>query len=1362
MPSVSHRAPVTCVLATLVAGLAVGPAAAQDHKLKFDEALIPRFNIPYMSKPPKIDGRIDPDEWRDSVKIMGVVRTGGKDFRDRPIAFRVAWDEKHVYLATRSDILPGHRLYKSKRERITAGVVFDDSFEFGLFLHGRNKLPGEHASYLKFIINFLGSGEYMKLYPSIGQNLFNWRPDMKIANRIHQAGGRRWWHMEIAADLPDLQMPAEHKAGDAVWLLLAADLKNPQWQWLDVPTASGHLQHYGFPRAVLTKDKPYVQVERLSGLHDGRLDLDSVIHNPSARPAKVTACARILHGEVGAQGAADRKSDPDNPRHVVDVSRTLTVPAKRSARFDVHRALPPLDYPKPDRARKVRAKFSTYDYRVALADDAKAPAVYAYNMSFIPSDKSYLKAVPRTTVFEVAMDFNPVKGLLFLSGDTLDARVPQGARIAAMAYEITTGGKAFRKGRITRAVHYKYEDLIKLGDLRPGEYHVALRMLDAAGKVLAERAGLKFEKKDEPKVFAKWWNNRIGDTKKVLKPFEPLKVMPAEAAAGFASSPRVSCTRRTYAFDSLCLPVQIRANGGSVLSAPARIVVKVGGREHVVPADKRLRFVSSRPYRVEFAGGQSTAGGVRFGAAGWMEQDGLVDVTLTYAPAGGPVDVEELRIEWPVDDTLGLHMACIGQGGNYCARTIGSIPGGEGKVWDTAAGIGLAGCAMTVGSFTGNLWVGTEKRGLLWCADSDRGWVPDNAAAAHSLARKGGTVIVRNHLIGTRPGGKPFRLTGPRTVRFGYNASPFRKLSPGWRVKQVSAANGFSHGKYKVDWDTGQHWFSVLSPPFRDVKRWPEYYAHCKAEALKRSRRGLYGIGPRLTFYLANQIALRGYQDKSLEPGVYGYFAGDWVPGGETLSKTYRDYMIWLQDKQVREGGCTHFYYDISFTGKLYRKLSAGFGYRLADGRTQPEGCDDNLRRWTMRTWAMIQENGLYPGGVSGHATNSISLKALPFADAILDSEYPMKDPISVYPSDRMIALSCPHSFGVNISHLGFMNPNWSAMHDAGQGGGQGGVFGRAAFRHWGIARDDVEFVPYWRNGHVVKGIPGGVLVSLWRRPGSAALAVLNYGPDAEGQERTRPVRMTLDLKALGVPAGSRGERLRVRQLYSNPARGRYLGHLPWYKDLPADADESKRHPDARKRTVPPIHPKLDPRTGVLDAFDVRYHDVRYLVIHWEDSPVDDSAWAGLFAGELRREALDWGIGAPGTEPLAGRALAEGVKLDAPAVRAHAWKRPNTVLLRFENTADKPVRAVAKLDLRRLGVKVEPGELWKKYTQVYDLQHVRFGLWSPGARADFWEKPDDLLRAVGRAGMIAFDGWHDLLGMHLGPKQVRCVSIDTY
>ena len=1145
-------------LASVSAVLAAA-AVASAGNLAYDEQLVPRFNIPGISKPPVIDGAIGADEWREAVKVMGVVWTSTLNYRDRPISFWVAWDPKHLYIAARSDILPGHRLYRSKREKYTAGVVFDDSCEFGIFLHDRNKLPGQVSSFLKLVINSLGSGEYMKIYPSIGQNLFNWRPEMAIANRIHEEGGRQWWDLEIAADLDDLQMPVEHKAGDRVDILLAADLKNPQWQWLDVPSASGHLEHYGFPRTVLTADKPYVQVEELSGLHDEKLDLKSVLYNPTGRPVSVKAAVQILHGKMGR--ARDRGL-PENPKPVVQEHKTLTIPANGSIRFDVAKAFPGLAYPKPE--GKEPGELSWYSYSVTLADDPKADPVYAYQLSFAGTDKSYLAAKPREIIFEYEANWNPVRGLLFLSADTLDAQLPAGTKAAGAEYEITfgvppSGGlekpedrvnaglrtKLVKQGRLGHYVYYKYEDLIELPGVEPGEYQVKLSLVDASGKPLLTRDGIKLAKKDEAKEFATWWGNKLGDTEKVLEPFEPLRV---SGGGWFGGGTKVACTRRVYHLNSLGLPRQIEVVGGvssrrdnNVLAAPARIVLKVGGKEHVVPTRRKLKIVGGaslprdRSWRIEFEGTPASVAGVTFRSNGRMEQDGLVDVELTYAPEGEPVEIEELRIEWPVDDRLGLHMACIGQGNNYCARSIGKVPDGQGEVWNTLKGIGLTGSGLAVGSFTDNLWLGTEFRGLLWAADSDRGWEPDDKVPAHSLVREGSAVIIRNSIVGSYPGKKPLRLAEPRTLRFSYNATPFRHLIPGWRLNQVSAANGFSGGKYKVNWDTGQDYFSILSPPFPDTKRWPEYYAYCKAECEKISLRGLYDGAARLGMWTNNQIALRGYMNKSIEPGVYEYFAGDWVPGGEILSATYRDYMMWLQNRLIREGGCTHFYYDISFTGHFSRAPAAGFGYRLPDGgcppgggqlgslpaagklhplaasgRLQPESDGSNLREWYKRVWALMQETGQYPGGVSGHATNSICLKALPFADSILDSEYPMLDPISVYPSDRMIAMSCPHNFGVNISHLGFMNPNWPAMHDAVMGGG-GGVFNHPAFRHWGISRPDVEFIPYWRNQQVAKEITPGIIVSMWKRPGSVAMAVCNYGPDEEGKEKTRPFHASLD-----------------------------------------------------------------------------------------------------------------------------------------------------------------------------------------------------------------------------------------------------------
>ena len=556
-----------CCLLTAVVLLGTTIARSQDAKFSFPEERIARFNIPHISRPPTIDGNINPEEWREAVRVMGVAWSGTLDYRDRPVSFWVAWDAEHLYLAARSDILPGHRLYRSKRETYANGVVCDDCYEFGLFLHDRNKLPGQSASFLKFVVNSLGCGEYMKLYPSIGQNLFNWRPAPKIANRIYERDGRQWWDMEMAMDLKDLQLPAANKAGDPVGILLTAPLKNPDWQWLDVPSATGHLQHDGFPRTVLTADRPYVQIEEISGLHDEKLNLRSTIHNPAAIPVTVKAVVKIVHGKVSSPGRID------NPATVVSEEKTLAIPAGSLVRFDAAKAFPGLDYGPANQ----RTGISLYEYRVTPVQPTGTTPIFSHSLTFQGTDKRYLKAVPRATVLECEQDFNPVRGLLFLSADTMDAPVPPGTQSAAAEYAITREGRPVAQGRLLHFTHAKHWGLIKLPNLQPGKYTVELRLLDAVGKTLAWRSDINFEKKDEPKVFARWWNNRVGETEKLLRPFEPLAVQP-----GRTSSTAISCTRRLYQLDGLGLPIQIDANGGPVLARPAQIIVCAGGKESVV------------------------------------------------------------------------------------------------------------------------------------------------------------------------------------------------------------------------------------------------------------------------------------------------------------------------------------------------------------------------------------------------------------------------------------------------------------------------------------------------------------------------------------------------------------------------------------------------------------------------------------------------------------------------------------------------------------------------------------------------------------------------------------------------------------
>jgi len=1257
----------------------------------FPEAQISSFNIPQMQTPPKIDGVIDPAEWQDAVRIMGMGYAHSNSYGGRPHSFWVSWDATHVYLAGRAHVLKDHLLLKSRREQFTTGTVFDDAFEFGLSMEGRNQAPGEAPSFFKFIINAVKSGEYLKMYPSIGQYLYNWRPNMQIATRVYDGDydgvACKWFNIEIALDQADLEMPVENKAGDLIKILLAHDGKNPGWQWLHVPSATGYLVHDGYPRGRFTSEQPYVQVERLDGFYDEKLALKSVLYNPGNAPVKVQVALTVA--DEPARGNAELP-----PTIGVALDRELEIPAKGSVRFDLDQAFPGFIYGEAPGKKGIILQ-GAFHWTVTPVGQPNALPIYNYHLTFNKdAEKKILQYTDKPPIFNMATKYNPVTEKIWIEADTLDAQLPVGTTAAGAAWRVKHGETVVAQGRIDKFIYWKYQDLIQLPTLKPGKYLAEVSLVDTAGKVLLTRS-TEIAKKDEAQEYPEWWGTKIGNPEKVLQPFAPLKTV-----KGTVSKSAVSCIRRTFEFDSLGLPVQIIANDGPVLTAPAHIVLVVDNREYVVPTKPDLTFTEKKDWRYSFIGRPSEVAGVKFTANGMIEQDGLVSLELTFAPSARPVKIQELRLEWPVDDTWRNYLAVIGVGANYSAHFLDAVPAGQGEVWSSRKQLGQAGSGMTVGNFYQNLWIGTEQRGFLWYGTSDEGWVPNDRLAAHTIVRDGTTTIVRNQIIGTAPGEAPFVLTTPRTIKFSYNASPFKTLTKGWRINQRSAANGFSGGKYKVNWDTGEDFFSILSPPFPKRDRWPEYYAYCKQEAEQRAQMGLYDPSPRLGTYLTNQIAVRGYMRKSVENDIYNYFSADWetADSGETLNNSYADYMLWLQDRQVKEGGCRHFYYDISMCGSVSREIVAGMGYLLPDGRIQPSGTDWTLRKWYMRTAAMMQENGLYPAGISGHATQSIPLIALPFSDAILDSEFPMEDPIDVYPAARMIALSNPETFGCNINHLGFMNPDWAALHDAGMGGGHGSVFDRPEWRNWGIERADVTFIPYWRNQRQVRHIGDGSLCSLWKRPGSVILGVMNHGPDKKGFEKSRPLALVLDLQALGIPRDDRLDQVRVRLMDANAEYvecGRYLGHFKWYQELPGTPDQwdkTKTH-----KFHPAVTAKLDLTTGALTGFEINYHDQYYVVIDWDDQPIIDVTWKADLAAH-RTAALNWGLNTAKEITTSGL-----VQCATAGITLRAWQKEGSVMLRISNPTANDLLATVNLNLDPLKLRVTPDKLWQDFTSIYAL-----------------------------------------------------------
>ena len=1267
----------------------------------------PEFNIPKAETPPTIDGAINEDEWRDALVLRGMSGPQHPAFFGRQVEFYLSWDAGHLYVGTRSSIRAGERLDKHKREPRSLGVVFDDSYEFGIDLQDIHQPEDQAPFFYKFILNPLGSGEYQKIYPTIGQSIYNWMPEMEIANRRYaDETGQRWWAMELAIDLDDLELPREFRAGDTIRINLARNFKWP-WKFSNVPSPSGYLVSRGFPLATLVDDKPYVQVEEFDGLLDRKVNVRARVVNPGAEPAKLIADIRVTSVSQNLKTAGDKVYFSEE--------RPLEVPANGDAMLTIDRTL---EHPN-----------GFLHIILHNADDPDAKPVYKYHLSFREDkEKKFLDYNRNLPAFPLSSRFNPVTQKLWLAGDTLDAELDDRDAVVAMTYRIRPKAnpeEQIAAGRIERFARYKYQAVVDLSGLKPGEYEAVCALVDKDGNELLSGTR-SFTEADEAEKFAEWWNNDIGSPDQLLRPFTALEVEQENDAV------RVSPAQRTYDLNALGLPRAIESNGETVLAAPGRLVAVLDGKEHVADLSGAVKVLDAKAYRVRFTG-KADAAGIRFTTRGTVEQDGLVDLELTYKPVGAPVEIEHLRLEWAVPEVDGKRpnsgnsLVVIGSGGNYAVRKIGQVPAlspvdgpeGKGVVWDTLNDLGLQGSAMTTGNFYGNVWVGTEQRGLLWAGDSDQGWVPNNEHPAHSVARENGAVIIRNHFISTAEGQKPFTLDHARTIEFEYNASPFRPLDPGFRVNLRSAGNGFGAQEgYMLNSKEKIKGWTLLHPPTRDKNEWPEWYANWKEKADELNRQALYDVGKRQKIWNNTQIALRGYGPKSIEPGVYGYFLADWNPvggtaNGELLTKSYRDYMHHLQERMVKEAHMRQFYYDISFASYINHNLTSDTGYFLLDGRIQPETNDDELRAYFLRTYALMQENGVYPTGVSCHATNAFCLKALPFVDAVLDSEYPAEDYIDTYPQERMIAMSVPHNFGVGINHL-MLPARWAAMHDASDQGASAykkSTFDNPAMKHWGITLDDVEFIPYWRNEHVVNHVGDGLIASLWKRPQSLLIGVCNYGSDKDGAEQARKLALTLDLDALGIPKGLGEERLRIRETVPPPT-GEWRKRKPHLKGL-----------------------SIDRASGVVRTDEaIPYHGTRFFVLHWETDPIDRARLADA-PEKAHRALLDWGLNRAKpveTGPADGKTP---VRIKSDALDIQAWVRKSSLLLRVENPTDAKQNVALDLDLKPLGVHVDPDtEKWQRFYQTTTLH----------------------------GGGLKFDGYEQTVTGQLEPGQVKYVTVDRY
>lgn len=1247
---------------------------------------MPQLQIPRMSKPPVIDGAIEGEEWQEAVAVSGVGAFSKHQLIPRPTTFFLGWDEGHLYFAVRAYVRPGYKPSIPNGRSEGLAYVFDDGMELGWWPMGRNVPADKKKDSFKLFLNCLGfKGDCSR--NSLGQQFKNWNPRFTVKTRITEPGtapdGGSWWELEMSATPEDFELAGDHRAGDPWRLMLAFNhLPNAPWNQSRIPCAGPFLDPFGYTLTTLVENKPSVQMtmDSLQNLAtDGTASMRIKAHNPTAQPVSLAVNIEVTRGEAAA----------------LTKTETLTVQPGKTAELALNEKAPE------------GVKGGVLSVSVKQGEEE----IYRYGIPYEVGFMSGLLAPvtpPDPAKFNFFAQFNPVRSWLLVKGDTY--YLPDPSKAKELRYSVVpeagggstglTAGKPVTEGVITeQSSEYFMQKLIELPPLKPGKYLVTATM-SVEGAPDRGPMTATIVKKDEAKEFPEWWGKKFGDVERVLPPYTGVK----------RRGDTVSVILRDYQLSALGLPVSITAKDGPVSAAPARLVVVIDGQEHTAPLGKP-RFTKVTDWRVEFEGKTKVAG-LDVTAKGWVEQDGLVYVDLTYKPAGkAPVTLEALRIEYPLAEDDADALVCIGPGGNFSSRTTmllpkagsstltpGPSPRGRGeetqeRLWSTL-GTGITGSGMTVGSFYPTVWIGSERRGFLWWGDNDRGWVQESSVPAHEAVRQDGAVVLINNIVA-----KPTVLSEPRTISFSYIATPFKPLPKGWRAT-IATDNGTFWQPFRgvrKDSKTGEYIFprptsghhNMIHPESRYPEEWPALWAEQKekADAHARSLQWIdpYGARSGINFtHMSFQII--GYGRKSLQNDLYAYFGPEWEGDEDTWNESYTDYAMYLFSPAFTDGGVRHTYWDLAFP-RPYKNPLGGLSYILPDGREQKGYNGWNMRRFFMRLHALQVDAGLVPGANGFHSSNAYLPIAMPWVDSVLDGERNWdldsspEDWVDAMSSERMRSLSSPHNWGVDICWMAVMESKehakvdaayriqsqWVRMHDSWLNT-QIKKFSPPwhsrmpdSVLDWGLNEEGIVYHPYWRNPFV-SCADKDVLVSLWHTEGRAILGVFNYAKD-----QAKDAELKVDLAKLGLDP----KQAYARKLWTEPGND---ASVELNRDGTLQVKALPGHRLILVGLAAPAATELERATKALP---------------------------GWVAGGLPQSVMDFGLVRKETKHF-GPGQAPGVTCENAAIQVAMWQLPDRVLLAVYNADEKAAKdAVLKVDLAALGLKQKL--IWQEFVGVRQL-----------------------------------------------------------
>ncbi len=552
----------------------------------------PVASIPFVSKPPNLDGEIKEDEWAEAARLTGFSDLTGKLARQQTAAW-ISWDDENIYFAFESNKRFARNI--PPRERDDARLFGNDAIEINLQPAG--------GQWAKLAFDFVGS-QWDRMFSGTQVVTAPWNPDWMVANHIinDEFYVKDIWQCEVKVPFASLGV-SPPAPGDRWSVQLCRDFDDSRdlgypvgerWTSWSSATEGGFNEPSTFGTFRWVKERPAFQLDGYPDMAKGTAGFHGRL--TSAGPA---GCLAKLHAVL-----AGRNEDPLVQRETSLDAAPGPVPVAIEAGMDLAEIA------------DVLVTWSVID-----SDDGAIIARAAARTECVPSFALTYAPLFSEEMMIIESDLSRMSGLPAEATLSVSVTDEAGNVLRSSEHAVTSANPSIR-------IHQD------LSGVPPGKHHIQVTMIDEGGKTLASSVR-PLNVPEEPE----WMKTDAGALEHVPPPWTPVELDQQRKATV------IKTWGKSYRYEGGMLPQQIGIRGKDRLASPAELVLVTDrGRERLRFKPPNISDTSELGTTLRWTGGSK-----RFvvESEARVEFDGLIWNETRIRPRDGEVKILEAYLEIP-------------------------------------------------------------------------------------------------------------------------------------------------------------------------------------------------------------------------------------------------------------------------------------------------------------------------------------------------------------------------------------------------------------------------------------------------------------------------------------------------------------------------------------------------------------------------------------------------------------------------------------------------------------------------------------------------------------------------------------------